>query len=373
MLAAERILLYSLSLAMGALLVREIGQPGTVQAVPAPGEKSALVAQVGAASPWTLTDQAGRPRLSLALDAEGTPKLVMYDAQGQSGVELSLSGNGGSQLQMSRGDAHLLLSIDALGAAVCRLASGEARQQMTVQSNGAAEWRMSGKGTDPEAVLRLDPAGSVSWEFVQTGRSGKLSAALDRTGQGALQLISDRKTFAQMFLSATGEVEMGVGGGQHGIEALMRTDQAGSAELALSSPNHAGGPRMSMLPSGEMGVRILGTEGQSGPVMQMFKDGNAEITIVDNKSQRGPVMFRGKDGVSLVGIRGENGKHGPRLYQGAKLDSLIAIPGTGGSQAGFFADPNIPAFLIVTGADGKPVHLMPPNSVVKPEPKKEDP
>lgn len=374
MLAAERILLYSVSFALGALMIREIGRPASVQAVPAVRGKSAPDGSGEMqGTPWTLKDKSGKPRLSLALDADDSPRLILYDAEGAVGVELSLTAAGGSQLQLSRGAANLLASIDALGTATCRLASGDARQQMIVEPSGAAEWRLTGKQTDPEAVLRLDPVGSVSWEFLQTGRSGKLSAALDRSGQAAVQLIGDRKTFAQLYLSATGEVEVGVGGGQHGVEALMRTDQVGAAEVALSSPEHQGGPRMSMLPSGEMGVRILGMQGKSGPVMQMFKDGSAEITIVDTASQRGPVMYRGKDGVSLVGIRGENGKHGPRLYQGPKLDSLIAIPGLSGSQAGFFADPSSPAFLAVTGTDGKPVHLVPPNAAVKPEPKKDAP
>jgi hypothetical protein len=216
-------------------------------------------------------------------------------------------------------------------------------------------------------VIRLDPVGSISWEFLQVGRSGKLSAALDKTGQAAVQLIGEKRTFAQMYLASSGEVEIGVGGGQHGIEALLRTDQTGAAEVTLTSPEHAGGPRLSMLPNGEMGVRILGKEGQTGPVMQLLKDGSAEITIVDARSQRGPVMFRNKDGTSLIGIRGEKGKPGPRLFQGADQKALIALPGLGLSHVGLYADPKNPTFLVVTGVDGKPVALWPSDAVVPPE------
>ena len=223
----------------------------------------------------------------------------MNDADGRTGLELSLSNDGNSLLQMSRGNGLFRMGIDALGAVSCRLSSGEMRQQLQVQASVAAEWRLSGKSSDPEAVIRLDPAGSISWEFVQVGRNGKMSAALDKTGQAAFQMVGEKKTFWQMYLASSGEVEIGVGGGPHGIEALLRTDQVGAAEVALSSPDHAGGPRLSMLPTGEMGVRVLGKEGQAGPVMQLLKIGTAEITIVETRSQRGPVMFRGKDGAIL--------------------------------------------------------------------------
>jgi hypothetical protein len=128
-----------------------------------------------------------------------------------------------------------------------------------------------------------------------------------------------------------------------------------------------------MLPSGEMGVRVLGTEGEAGPVMQMFRDGSAEITITDAKSQRGPVMFRGTDGTSVVGIRGEKGLLSPRLYQGAKLESLIALSGIANSQIKLYADPNTPAFLVVTGADGKPVHRAPADAALPAETKNDRP
>ncbi len=365
MLAGERVLLYSLSLALGALLVRELIRPETT-----PGPAPAAAA--GSGNPWQLTDANGKLRLSATLEAEGAPKLVLYDAQGRPGMELKLGIDGQAQLNLTRETSQLQLGVDELGAVACRLHAGDARQQMVVQPSGAAEWRLTGKGTDPEAIVRLDPAGIVSWEFIQVGRAGKISAALDRTGQGALQLISERKTFAQMFLAANGEVEMGVGGGPHGIEALMRTDQVGAAEVALSSPHHSGGPRLSMLPSGEMGMRVLGTEGQTGPVMQMFKDGSAEITIVDTKSQRGPVMYRGTDGASLVGIRGDKGSPGPRLYQGPKLESLISIPGVSGSQIGLYGDPATSAFLVIAGSDGKPTHVFPPEAAARFAPKTEE-
>jgi hypothetical protein len=368
MLAAERVLLYALSVALGALLAREISRPPAPLAASLTQRPDRNRRATVDASNVTLSDGEGTPRLVLSLNSDGSPRLVLNDAKGQSGIELSLTNDGTSQLQMSRGDGILRLGIDALGAITCRLSSGETRQQMTVDASGAAEWRMSGKATDPEGVIRLDPVGNISWEFLQVGRSGKMSAALDKTGQAALQLIGDKKTFAQMFLAATGEVEIGVGGGPHGIEALLRTDQSGAAEVTLTSPEHSGGPRLSMLPNGEMGVRVLGQEGQTGPVMQLLKDGSAEITIVDARSQRGPVMFRGKDGTSLIGIRGEKGRPGPRLYQGPNQKSLIALPGLGQSQVGMYADDKSPSFLVVTGIDGRAVALWPADAHLPAEP-----
>jgi hypothetical protein len=247
------------------------------------------------------------------------------------------------------------------------MASGDMRQLLAVSQSGTAEWRMSGKATDPEAVLRLDANGRLAWELMQVGRTAKVSAAMDRTGQAAVQLLGEHDTFAQMFLAATGEAEIGVGGGSSRIEAMMRTDSQGAAEMALTSPEHAGGPRMSMLPSGEMGVRVLGREGQAGPVMQLLKDGSAEVTIVDSTSQRGPVLFRGRDGTSLIGIRADKGQPGPRLYLGADRKSLIALPGLAMSQVGMYADGSGPAYLVVTGEDGKPVALWPADAANRAE------
>ena len=372
MLAAERVLLYSLAVALGALLFRELSRPEAAGDAPVVQRETQLEhkPEVASRSEIHLSDAEGKPRLSLSLNRDGSPRLVMLDVQGQAGVELTLANDGTSLLQMSRGNGLLRMGIDALGVVSCRMSAGDVRQQFQVQASGASEWRLAGKSTDPEALIRLDPSGQVSWEFSQVGRSGKVSAALDKTGQAALQLIGDKKTFAQMFLASTGEVEIGVGGGPHGIEALLRTDQEGAAEVALSSPEHAGGPRLSMLPSGEMGVRVLGSEGQAGPVMQLLKDGSAEITIVESRSQRGPVMFRGKDGASLIGIRGDQGKPGPRLYQGADLKSLIALPGMALSQVGLFGEPSKSAILVVAGADGKPLHLW-PQDATPPEKKPE--
>ncbi len=370
MLAAERVLLYSLSLALGAFLVREISRPNDspelAKAVPMVSPRVQVQGEgdaVRAADIMNLTDAEGTPRLVISLNKDGSPRLVMNDAHGRNGLELSLSNDGTSLVQLSRGDGLLRMGIDALGTVSCRLSRGETRQQFSVEPSGVSEWRLSGKSTDPEAVIRLDPAGRVSWEFQQVGRNGKLSAALDKTGQGALQLIGEKKTFAQMFLASNGEVEIGVGGGPHGIEALLRTDQVGAAEVALSSPEHSGGPRLSMFPSGEMGVRVLGAEGQAGPVMQLLKDGSAEITIVESRSQRGPVMFRGKDGACLIGIRGEKGKPGPRMYQGADMKSLISLPGIALSQVGLHSEPMKQALLVITGADGKPIHLWPQDAI----------
>src|SRR6185436_7135915 len=95
MLAGERVLLYSLSLALGALRVRELSQPATMQ-IPASPAASGQVA------PWHLIDPDGKARFSASLDSAGAPRLVMYDAQGRPGVELKLSGDGNAQLNLSR-------------------------------------------------------------------------------------------------------------------------------------------------------------------------------------------------------------------------------------------------------------------------------
>lgn len=373
MLFAERVLLYSLAIALAALLVRELSKPAAPAAVPVvipapqtgeqpPTTTPTIADDPPSAAPMTpgvLVDASGATRLAMTLDREGNPRLTLNDSFGRAAIELSVSANETPTLTLSRGSQQLRMAINQFGNVNCRMASGEARQSWTVEPSGAAEWRLGGKVADPEAVIRLDSDGEISWEFVQVGREAKVSATLDRHGQSAIQLIGEKKNFAQMSLATSGEAEMGVGGGPRGIEALIRTDQAGSAEVAVTAPDHSGGPRLSMLPSGEMGVRIIGADGQSGPVMQMFKDTSAEITIVDSKSQRGPVMFRDKDGASLVGIRGDQGKHGPRMFQGADLKSLIELPGTGKSQAGWYSDAETAAFLGITGADGKPIFVAP--------------
>ena len=188
MLPAERVLLYALALSLGALLTRELTRPEAVHgSVASPPDRSAAssaaistIATDGRPSEIVLTDAVGTPRLELSLGADGSPRLVMNDLDGRGGVELSLSNDGVPLLQLSRGEESFRCNINALGTISCQLTAGETRQQMTVQTSGSAEWRISGKATDPEAVLRLDPAGTVSWEFLQVGRSGRVTAAMER-------------------------------------------------------------------------------------------------------------------------------------------------------------------------------------------------
>jgi hypothetical protein len=125
MLAAERILLYALSLSLAALLVRELTASSPTVEAPAKREGKTIIrlpqAESGqpGANEITLADALGTPRLVLSLAADGSPRLAMNDIDGQSGVELTLSNEGVPLLQLSRGDGTLRCEIDAFGSVTC--------------------------------------------------------------------------------------------------------------------------------------------------------------------------------------------------------------------------------------------------------------
>ena len=268
----ERILLYAVTLILGAVLFG--GDFGLVSSWRAAGEETDRAAPQQDDDPVdvlsktktdsiTVRDAQGRPRIELAVGWDGQPHIALKNVAGDNIIELSAG------------------SFD----------SGE-----IVVRNGKRQ-----------ASIRSELDGGV-----------------------AVELLGKEQAFARLRLTDSDEAEVAVGSGNHSTNVVLRTDREGSAEVAIHSADGLGGPSMSLLANGDAGIRVTGPDGESGLVMQLFHDGLAEIAIEGAESKSGTSIVRMANGVSAVSVKLPNGNPGASMVVSPNGEAVISVTGPNG-------------------------------------------
>ena len=163
---------------------------------------SGVEPNAGAVSPWThrgsllVTDKTGRPRIELLVDAQGDARILMRNEAGDATVSL-IAGSGDR--------AEVVLQHGARSAGV------------KVESGGGMEIHMSPRG-ESGVFASVTPAGDV--EFALQGR---------------------QQNRVRLAVAQGGEAEVSVGGRHSGIEAWLRAEAEGGADIAVHNADTGGG------------------------------------------------------------------------------------------------------------------------------------
>lgn len=200
--------------------------------------------------------------------------------------------------------------------------AGRPRIELKADDEGTA--RIAVKNEAGRDVVSLSSLGGDAAEVITASGNGRIRFGSDEAGNLFIELNGKQRGHAHVSITADGETEIVCGSGAGGVETVMRTDREGAGEIAVSGPEGRGGPAMSVLPSGDMGLRISAGDATSGPVMQLFRDGLAEIAINGPDSQSGPSMMRLSNGVAVFSARLPNGKPGASMVASPDGTSVIA-------------------------------------------------
>jgi hypothetical protein len=316
----ERLLLYVTALVLVGLLFFDgewsLGGNPTADSA-GRTSRTALFGTNAGLQTFELTDERGNSRVEIQVDETGTARLVLKNRVGKIIVSLGAG----------PGDTGEILLRD-----------GKRSAGLRIQDNG-------------DLTLVLD-------NNLKTG----LFATASKNGSVEVTLQGIQGAHTRLMVSNSGETEVSVGSGPDGIEALLRTDREGAAEVALRNDKAKSETSMSILPNGDMSVRIIGGPGKPKAVMQLFQDGLAEIAIQGDDSKSGPQMVRLANGVSAVSTRLPDGTPGASMVSSPTGVSVVNVTSKDGrSQASLRID-----------ADGKPgVLVTEPEPEEKKQPDKE--
>jgi hypothetical protein len=163
-----------------------------------------------------LKDQQGKVRASLALEADGTPKLAFRDSQGvermvlearehRTRLELYAGGrlqaslesnsDGSSALQLFDKDRNAPSSFDMWpeGTTGMLLSGRNAPLHLVAKANGPTKLSVLDQAFEERAALRLTPGAKLDWELIPRpeteSRSPTISTRLDLQNPSVLETV----------------------------------------------------------------------------------------------------------------------------------------------------------------------------------------
>lgn len=325
MRTSERLLLYLMAFSLGGAFVLGDGSK-SAQAVKQGRLPQGAPVPVAPRFQEKTTPRSNRERVSekitpppglAAASREPLRSLELVDAAGRSRIRLKVEDDGQARFEI----------LDSAGQPVVSISAAE---------GGNAE--ISVRNKKAHAGLRVQP-------------SGELTLTLEKNGGAS----------AHMGISETGDALVGVVSKKGGIEAVLRSDVSGAAEVAVHKVGTDGGPSMSMHPGGQMGVSVKGADGITGPVMQVFEDGLAEIAIPGSDGESGPSMLLMPEGVSVISLRRPGGKLGASMIIAPDGSAIVATSaGEGKGEATIRVDSKgKPVIEIVDPETGRRKQLQP--------------
>jgi len=270
----------------------------------------------GSASAFVLRDEKGRPRIEFVVDQAGTAKIVLMSEWGEPVVSLT---------------------ADALGGGRVVVENHGNRAETVVTEQGDMRFTLK-SGNDNHAAMVL---------------------SVQEDGEMSLQMTSAQSVEAHVGVSKAGTAEIGVANNNSGLEAFLRTDDKGAAEVSVEDAKKQRLGSMALLANGDSGIRLRGGDGKLHAAMQLFADGLAEIGIHTTGTQSGPHMLRLPNGVSIVASRLPNGRPGA---------SLVALP-EGASVVEVRSQDGKHHAALRMDADSRADLLLPKSESAKPKPK----
>ncbi|MCA9116955.1 MAG: hypothetical protein KDA79_17880 [Planctomycetaceae bacterium] len=305
----ERVLLYAVAIVLGGLLVFDGDHlRGNADTDASRQQERHSGREVIEESSAILADASGLSRIESRLTKDGTAELVLNDRFGEPVIRLAAGAEDSGEIRIARGSR--------------------------------------------SASLLLQPDGGLSLSLNGPAETGVVVAATAR-GDVSLHLKSIDGGKGQIFVSRNGETEMSITSRSNGMEALMRTDAAGGAELAIQDPTRKRRTSLAMLPEGETGLSIRGGGRDSQLSLKLFEDGLGEIAIRGPEGEGGPHMLRLPDGTAAVSARRSDGTPGA---------SLVCTP-TGDSALSMADREGVPRAMLRLTEDGRPELAVPDPAV----------
>jgi hypothetical protein len=222
-------------------------------------------------------------------------------------------------------------------------AQGKTRIRMGVTEQGTPQLAFLNANGMP--ILELI-AGESGGEIRLQNASGSMRLQLADDGGGLISIGPEASPLARITVSAAGVAEVAVRSRQQEqSEALLRTDETGGAEVAVRHAASTGYASMSVVPSGDLGVRLMRDNGPITAGMQLLSTGEAEINIIDARNESGPSMLYGADRVSILGTR-VRGRPAASIISAVNEQSLVVVQNSKSNrQALIMIDPAGKTFI----------------------------
>lgn len=275
---AERLLLYTLSVALGLNLILE--RTGNE-----PSKNESESTQQAEEKPSTSNKSESRIVEVPIKPIVNNPPLP------------TPMGNSGLELRDPQGNLRFKLGLEAEGT-----------PRMTIYSS---------KG---KAQLVLDETGMVI-----EAESGKARIGVKEEGALAVELLDQAIPRVSMMLHPNGIAEVVAQGRTSEKAIVLRSEPTGLAMISMQDPNSNNEASLVLGDEGTTGLRLVDPKGKLHCVMQIYPDGIAELGVRDPKNGTGASLVRLPDGTSSIETRLPGGVFGASLLSSPKGESMVVV------------------------------------------------